>query len=125
MKYGISALIFGLACGAASAHELTPTYPEFRNSFMEGISVTTMELYNAREEVEYYAINVYDDDWRPIPFSTKEKIIQISHLGRSVFDLYIRNIDLNNIEYICTTSRLLQNEVQSQGVSSRVCSRVK
>lgn len=125
MKHIISALIFGLACGSANAHELIPTYPEFRPSFMDDISVTTLELYNAREEVEFYSINVYNENWEPIPFSTKDKIIQISHLGRHTFDVYIRDRDLQNIEYICTTSRLVQNEIQSQGISSRVCSRVK
>jgi hypothetical protein len=125
MKLIISTLMFVLACGFVSAHELTPTYPEFRPSFMDGISVTSMELYNAREEIEFYKIDVYTADWERIPFATKESTIRVSHLQRHTFDVYVKDSDLDRIEYICTVSRLLQDQLQSQGVSSRVCSRVK
>ena len=125
MKHIISALILGLACGSASAHELTPTYPEFRHSFMDSISVTFLELYNAREEIQFYRIAVYDEEWQAIPFATKESTIRVRHNQRHTFEVYIKDSDLNRVEYICTISRLLQDQVQSQGVSSRVCSRVK
>jgi hypothetical protein len=125
MKHIISALILSLACGSASAHELTPTYPEFRRSFMDGISVTSLELYNAREEIQFYRIAVYDEEWQSIPFATKESTIRVRHNQRHTFEVYVKDSDLNRIEYICTISRLLQDQVQSQGVSSRVCSRVK
>jgi hypothetical protein len=125
MKHIISALIFGLVCGSATAHELTPTYPEFRPSFMDGISVTTLELYNAREEIQFYRINVYTAEWEAIPFATKDSTIRVPHNQRRTFEVYIKDRDLNRAEYICTISRYLLDQVQSQGISSRVCSRVK
>lgn len=125
MKSVIIALILGLVCNSAAGHELTPTYPEFRPAFMNNISVTTMELYNAREEIEFYAIEVYDENWDPVPFLTRDRIVRVQHLERLTFEVYIRDEDLNNIEYICTTSRLIQDEIQSQGLSSRICSRIR
>jgi len=124
MKHIISALIFGLACGSVSAHELTPTYPEFRPSFMDGISVTSLELYNAREEIEFYRISVYTENWNRIPFATKNSTIRILHNQRQTFDVYIKDSDLDKVEYICTDSRNLQNG-DSTTITSRVCSRVR
>lgn len=125
MKKIVASLILGLSCGPVMAHELTPSYPEFGPSFMDNISVTRMEIFNAREEVDFYAIDVYTEDWEPIPFSTRYRVIPVSHLERYNFEIYIRDKDLDKVEYICTTSRLMREGMQSQGISSRVCSRVK
>jgi len=125
MKRIISALIFGLACGSASAHELTPTYPDFKRSYIEGVSVTTMQLFNSRQEVEYFLIEVFTENWTPIPFATGEQTIKVSYQRKKTFDVYVRTSDLPKVEFICTTSRLLSQSVESTGVSSRICSRVK
>ena len=122
---GYILLVMALGCGMAYSHELTPTYPEFRPSFMDNISVTHMELYNAREEIEFYRVDVYTENWEPVAFATGERTIRVQHSQRYTFELYVRDSDLDKVEYICTTSRLLEGQVQSQGVSSRVCSRVK
>jgi hypothetical protein len=120
----ISILIFGLACGPAMAHELTPTYPEFRRSFMDGISVTTMELYNAREEVDIYKISVHTENWERIPFASASNVIKVLHNERYTFDVYVRNADLDRIEFICTVSSNPENQEDTE-IASRVCSRVK
>jgi len=125
MKHFMSALMVVLTCGSASAHELTPTYPEFKPSYVRDISVTTMEMFNAREEIEFYRIDVYTENWDPIPFASGQKVIQVSHRERYTFNVYVRDSDLDKVEYICTTSMIEQGTVQTQGVSSRVCSRVK
>lgn len=121
----MSALMVVLACGPAMAHELTPTYPEFKPSYVRDISSTTMEMYNAREEIEFYRVDVYTENWEPIPFATGQRVIRVSHRERYTFNVYIRDVDMERVEYICTTSMIEQGSVQNQGVASRVCSRVK
>ena len=127
MKQFMSALILALACGSAMAlaHELTPTYPEFKPSYVRDISVTTMEMFNAREEIEFYRVDVYTENWDPIPFATGQRVIRIQHRERYTFNVFIRDSDLDKVEYICTTSMIEEGSIDSQGISSRVCSRIK
>ena len=108
----------------AHAHEWTPTYPKFEPSFMDGIVVTTMKLFNKRKEVEYYAIDVYDEEWNPVPFAASEQLIEVGHLEQKQIDIYIREVDCDRIEYICTTSRLVVDNELSSGINSRICSKV-
>ena len=108
----------------AHAHEWTPTYPKFEPSFMDGIVVTKMKLFNKRKEVEYYAIDVYDEEWNPVPFAASEQLIEVGYLEQKQIDIYIREDDCDRIEYICTTSRLLVDNELSSGINSRICSKV-
>ena len=110
---------------SAAAHELTPTYPEFKPSYVEGVAVTTMSIWNRRQDVSYYEIQVFDQDWNPIQFAAEAKLIQMSYLEKKNFQIYLRESDLNTVEYICTVSKLLTKDVESTGVTSRICSRVK
>lgn len=124
MKYFISAVVAAFMVTTAHAHEWTPTYPKFEPSFMDGIMVTTMKLFNKREEVEYYAIDVYDEEWNPVPFAASEQLIEMGYLEQKQIDIYIREVDCDRIEYICTTSRLLVDNELSSGINSRICSKV-
>lgn len=47
--------------GSATAHEMTPTYPKLVPSYVDGVNVTTMEIWNRRSDVSFYAIGVYDE----------------------------------------------------------------
>ena len=49
--------------GEASAHSFVPTYPELKPSYVEGILYTTMSLFNARKDVEYYEFGVFNAEW--------------------------------------------------------------
>lgn len=124
MKYFISAVVAAFMVTTAHAHEWTPTYPKFEPSFMDGIVVTKMKLFNKREEVEYYAIDVYDEEWNPVPFAASEQLIEVGYLEQKQIDIYIREIDCDRIEYICTTSRLVVDNELSSGINSRICSKV-
>jgi hypothetical protein len=84
-----------------------------------------MKMWNRREDVLYYEIGVFDEEWKPVAFASENKILQIAYLGRTTFDLYVRDSDLNRIKYICTTSKQLKQDVQSTGIKSRICSKVK
>jgi len=106
------------------AHEMTPTYFEFRPAFMDGVCVTTMRLFNRREDIRYYEISVYDSEWNTIPFAAESRIIELDYLSRDFFDVYIRESDLDRVEYICTRSRLTRGSIEDTGISSRICSRM-
>ena len=124
MKYFISAVVAAFMVTTAHAHEWTPTYPKFEPSFMDGIVVTKMKLFNKRKEVEYYAIDVYDEEWNPVPFAASEQLIEVGYLEQKQIDIYIREVDCDRIEYICTTSRLVVDNELSSGINSRICSKV-
>ena len=64
---------------SAVAHELTPTYPEIKESHIENVYVVKLETYNRREEVRFYEIQVLDKDMEPIVFATT--IVAIGSVG--------------------------------------------
>lgn len=111
--------------GYAYSHQLTPTYPEIRPSHINDVYQTTMTMFNRRNDIEYYQINVFDDDWNSVPFATSERIIRLPYLDRTQFTLYFRSEDRNNVRYICTESKILKDELQSAVVASRICSKIK
>lgn len=125
MKYLYYAIVVALINTNATAHELTPTYPEMSPSYIEDVSVTQMKMWNRREDVSYYEIGVFDEEWKPVAFAAENKILRLGYLGRTTFDLYVRDSDLDRIKYICTTSKQLKQDVQSTGIKSRICSKVK
>jgi hypothetical protein len=118
-------LVLALFCGYASAHEFTPTYPEFEPSMLTGIYKADLELFNSREEIEYYGISVYDKDWKPIPFASEDKLIKIDYLGRKSLVVYIRQQDKKRVKYICSKSKILADVKQTSVVASRICSKIK
>tara|TARA_R100001530_G_C4219809_1_gene129650 strand:+ start:94 stop:408 length:315 start_codon:yes stop_codon:yes gene_type:complete len=104
---------------------MTPTYPKWKVSYIEGIKVTTMKMVNKRKDVEWYEIGVFDEEWKPIPFVTKHKIFSIKYLGHAKFDVYISARDLERAEYICSLSKLKGNNMNKPMMSSKICSRFK
>lgn len=123
MKYLLTAAL--LFTTNAAAHELTPTYPKFEVSYIDNVYVTTMKMWNRREDVSYYEFGVFDEDFNPILFATPERLIEMDYLEQKNVEIYIHKKDLKKAEFICTTSKLLKQDVESTGVTSRVCSRVK
>ena len=84
-----------------------------------------MKMWNRRNDAKYYEINVYDEEWNDIPFASTEKILKIDYLEHKKFHIYLRDEDTAMVTYICTTSKQLKQDVQSTGIKSRICSRVK
>lgn len=111
--------------GLVSAHQFTPTYPKLIPSFIDGLLVTRMSLFNRRSDVEHYQINVYDKDWKEVPFATTEKIIQVKYLETKQIDIYIRNADKERAVYICSRSKLKAKSETSTLIASRICSKIK
>lgn len=124
MKTFIAAVVALLTATAAYSHEWTPSYPQFKPSFMEGIAVTTMTIFNRRKDISYYEVSVLDEDWNPVPFASTRKLINVEYLEKQNVDIYLREVDCDRVEYICTTSKILERDATSSGVDSRICSRV-
>ena len=122
MKYFIIAL---LCASAVHGHEFTPTYPEFTSSYVDNVVTTRMKLFNKRKEISYYEIGVFDVEWNPLSFASETKIVNVEYLGTKSIDIYIKNTDLDRVEYICSISKIIKGTVKSSGVKSKICSRVK
>ena len=119
------ALIFLLLGFQAQAHEMTPAYPKFKLSYIDGVSVTKMSLFNRRNDVSYYEIGVFTKDWKEIPFASTSKLIKVRYTKRYPFEVYVRNGDLDKVQYICTISKILKGEEPISQIASRICSKVK
>ena len=59
---------------------MTPAYPKLKTSYIDGVSVTKMKLFNRREEVQYYQIEVFTFDFKPVPFASTDKILSLIHI---------------------------------------------
>mgnify|MGYP000512220780 CR=1 FL=1 len=118
-------LIILLMSGYASAHEFTPTYPELEPSYISGVYKAEMQLFNSREEIDYYGLNVYDKNWEPIAFASEDKLIKVDYLGRKSLVVYVSQADKDRVKYICSRSKILENVKQTSVVSSRICSKIK
>ena len=119
----IAALI--ILSSQAAAHEMTPTYPKWEPSHVNGVYKTTMEMFNKRDDVEWYEIGVFDKNWNPVNFVTSYRLFQMPHLSRVKFDVYVATPDVAVAEYICSKSKLRLISEQKTMVASRVCSRFK
>ena len=114
------------ACGSVSAHEFTPTYPEMRPSHINEIYVTDMSLFNERQDVEWYSVSVFDEDWNKVPYATNgnDNLCRIKHLGRKTIKVYLREQDLERAVYICSKSKIIVSGGSKTTVASRICSKL-
>jgi hypothetical protein len=106
-------------------HEMSPTYLQFDPSYIDNVLKTTIQLFNRREDVNYYEIEVYDKDRNSISFVTDAKVINIKYLEKKSIDVYIRQSDKDRVVYVCTLSRFIKEDKTKTNVSSRICSKVK
>ena len=116
-------LILLFVSGSAMAHELTPTYPELQTSYMNDILEVKLKMWNARVDVEYYKIEVTDEDWNDVPFITTEKVFRLNYLGRKNISIFLPSD--TSARYICTRSMLEKGNAQKSIISSKVCSKIK
>lgn len=125
MKYWLLLLVLVLGGKQAWAHEFTPAYPTLEQSYMDGILVTKMLLFNRRQDVNYYELAVFDGSWNPVPFAATDKVIEVKHLERKYVEIFIREKDRNKAVYICSKSKLQMDGDNITLVSSRICSKIK
>ena len=108
------------------AHELTPTYPKLTPSYIPGVWSTHVVLWNARQEINYYKVDVLDADMQPLSFiSTGGDLKRVDYLGRAHIEVFVREEDKDKATYICTESKLKKGSVQRSLVASKVCSKIK
>lgn len=115
-------LAFALTISSSFAHEMVPTYPKWRNSYIDDLLVTQMEMFNKRNDVEYFEVAVFDDDWNPIPFVTSFRVFKLEYLSRVTFDVYIRAADISRARYVCSRSKAIDFK---NGITSMICSKFK
>ena len=65
-----------LSAHKAVSHEMLPSHPVLSVSYVSGVLKTQMHLFNKRQDVEYYEVGVFDEDWNPVPFVTGYRIIR-------------------------------------------------
>lgn len=120
-----SVILWVLLSSIVAAHEMTPTYPKWKMSFIPSAKMTSMEVFNKRADVQWYQIGVFDENWNSIPFVTRYKIIRVKYLSRVKFDIYVNENDVKRTEYVCSTSKLKGNDDFKPIVESKICSRFK
>jgi len=118
-------LLLSLLGGYASAHQFTPTYPKLLNTYVEGVKVINMNIFNSREEISWYSINVYDKDWNSIAFASSSKLINLEHLERKNIEIFIQDKDKDRVTYICSKSKILASVKEPALIMSRICSKIK
>ena len=121
----LSVLFLCIFNKAAIAHDMTPTYPELQPSYMSGLLVADLEVFNKRNDIRYYEIAVFDSEWIPVPFVTSYKIFKLEYLERIRFSVYIRDDDKDRATYVCTKSRTREDPAPTTMISSTICSKFK
>ena len=109
--------------GKVSAHEMTPTYPPLVPSYVDGLVSAKMTMFNSRQDVEYFEIGVFDDEWNPVPFAATAKILRVPHGSSKTFEVFVRHKDKNRATFICSLSKLRTDSSARAIVSSKTCSR--
>ena len=84
-----------------------------------------MELFNKRNDVEYYEVGVFDEGFEPVPFVSAYSVVKLEYLGKVVFDVFINSKDKSRVVYVCSKSKLRKEELMRTAVSSRICSKFK
>ena len=118
-------ILWALLSSIVAAHDMTPTYPKWKMSFIPSAKMTTMKVFNKRSDVQWYQIGVFDEEWNAIPFVTRYKIIKINYLSSVKFDVYVNEANVKQAAYICSTSKLRGNDDFKPIVESKICSRFK
>lgn len=123
MRSALIALLF--LSGSAWGHQFTPAYPVLEYSFVKGVMKAEMELFNLRQDVDYFELSVFDENWNRIAFATESKIVPLRYLGKKNITIYIHEKDRYNAKYICSESKILKDGKQSTVISSKICSKIK
>ena len=119
-------LLLLLASGSAMAHELTPTYPKLTPSYIPGVMSTHVVLWNARQDINYYKVDVLDANMNPVSFiATGGDLKKVDYLGRAHIEVFVRQEDQDKATFICTESKLKRGAAQKSLVASKVCSKIK
>lgn len=112
-----------LATNSVVAHEMTPTYPKLVPSYVDGLFSAKLTMFNARKDVDYYEVGVFDAYWEPVPFATASKILKVSYGSKKTFEVFVREQDTARVAFVCSLSKLRASDSSQTVVSSKICSR--
>jgi hypothetical protein len=118
-------IILFLLSFSAFAHEMTPTYPSFVPSHVEGVFKAELEMFNKRRDVEFYEIGVFDENWEPVQFVSSYKVMRLKYLSHVKFDIYVSALDVSIAEYVCSVSKLRENSDKKPMIATRICSKFR
>ena len=119
-------LLLLLTGGYANAHQFTPTYPKLDQSYIPNVLKADMELFNSRMDVDFYELNVYDNDWNSVPFAVMEgKVVKVEYLKRKQIAVFIREADKDRAVYVCSVSKLVSDNTNKTSIASKICSKLK
>jgi len=104
---------------------MTPAYPTLVLSHIEKVHVAVVKIWNSREDVEWYGLSVFDEDWNQIKFASQHRTVKIDLNKSKVIEIYIRSQDADRVVYICSESKLFKGTNKVSLISSRICSKVK
>lgn len=125
MKLFCYGCVVAMLASVSNAHELTPTYPQLKPSVIDGAVVAEMKLWNRRKDVRYYEITVHDKDWNNVPFAAVERLMNVEYNEMVNFGVFLKKESVRKVTYICTTSKQLKEDVESTGLMTRICSKIK
>lgn len=117
-------LLLGLS-GYVNAHQFTPAYPVAEHSHIPGMLKIQMNLFNSREDIRFYKLDVFNSNWNPVKFATSDRVLPVEYLEHKSIDIYIREEDRAKATYICSQSMIPKTERVGTAVSSRICSKLK
>lgn len=118
-------LCLSLVAPAATAHEMTPTYPKLVGSIYDGLFETEITLFNRRQDIGFYELTVHDENWNAVKFTSTQKIIALKYLEKRKVKVFVRGIDAQKVKYVCTTSKTLKLNQDRTVVTSRICSKIE
>jgi len=107
------------------AHEQTPTYFKVMPSEYNDIYYTDIKVFNRRNDVKFYAIEVYDEEWNPVAYGASNRVFRLEYLKRKQMRVYFREVDKDKVVYVCTKSKIAKKSSSRTAVSSRICSKVE
>jgi hypothetical protein len=119
--------LLALMSGYASGHSLTPTYPSLELSYVPGVYKADLELFNARRDISYYEVGVFDAEWNAVSSSiVPKKIMKVPYSTSKNITVYIPATLKDKAMYICTKSKTLHTPVtQVTVILSKICSKIK
>lgn len=118
-------LTTALTTAVSFAHQMTPTYIKLSRTSNQEVLQTTVTITNRRNDVNYFELSVFNDEWKPVPFATFQRVIEIPFSKSKSASVYIKRTDSIEVAYVCSSSKIVKVEQTKPIVISKVCSKMK
>ena len=119
-----SLILLILVSSSVIAHEQTPTYATWSPSHIEGVVKTEVQIFNKRDDVDYFEIEVFTPDFESLSFVTTWNIIEVAYLERKSIDIYMTEANSLGAQYICSMSKIRSEDLSATGIASQICTKL-